>query len=93
MIMIIEKICQNVIGAEKVITEDIKMHQILVLLLYLEIEILEVFVVHESVSHSFESIWHFLWVEVHQHFKNIAPQRNYMDGSSYVIVIIAWGMT
>ena len=54
--MIIEKICQNVIGAEKVITEDIKMHQILVLLLYLEIEILEVFVVHESVSHSFESI-------------------------------------
>lgn len=50
------KICQNVIGAEKVIIEGIKMHQISVLLLNLKIEILQVFVEHESVSHNFESI-------------------------------------
>lgn len=57
MLEIIEKICQNVIGSEKVMTEDRKkMDQISVLVLYLKIEFLKIFVEHESASHSFESI-------------------------------------
>lgn len=55
MLVIIEKICQNVIGTEKVITEGRK-NFIKLQFCYLKIEILKVFVEHESVSHSFESI-------------------------------------